>query len=128
MLEKKARELNTSTGDSIFESMMLAARVSVEKDAVLENVQMSPNQIGDAMMIEAITRYTVLETLNTLGIVSLSYADGTALKKACLEEVTQGGSTKVMSVDDSNGGAKTTRINTQKYKRNNDAKVMSANN
>ena len=80
------------------------------------------------MMIEAITRYTVLETLNTLGIVSLSYADGTALKKACLEEVTQGGSTKVMSVDDSNGGAKTTRINTQKYKRNNDAKVMSANN
>ena len=128
VLEKKARELNTSTGDSIFESMMLAARVSVEKDAVLENVQMSPNQIGDAMMIEAITRYTVLETLNTLGIVSLSYADGTALKKACLEEVTQGGSTKVMSVDDSNGGAKTTRINTQKYKRNNDAKVMSANN
>lgn len=128
VLEKKARELNTSTGNSIFESMMLAARVSVEKDAVLENVQMSPNQIGDAMMIEAITRYTVLETLNTMGIVSLSYADGTALKKACLEEVTQDGSTKVMSVDDSNGGAKTTRINTQKYKRNNDAKVMSANN
>jgi hypothetical protein len=128
VLEKKARELNTSTGNSIFESMMLAARVSVERDAVLENVQMSPNQIGDAMMIEAITRYTVLETLNTMGIVSLSYADGTALKKACLEEVTQDGSTKVMSVDDSNGGAKTTRINTQKYKRNNDAKVMSANN
>lgn len=128
VLEKKARELNTSTGDSIFESMMLAARVSVERDAVLENVQMSPNQIGDAMMIEAITRYTVLETLNTMGIVSLSYADGTALKKACLEEVAQTGSTKVMSVDDSNGGAKTTRINTQKYKRNNDAKVMSANN
>lgn len=128
VLEKKARELNTSTGDSIFESMMLAARVSVERDAVLENVQMSPNQIGDAMMIEAITRYTVLETLNTMGIVSLSYADGTALKKACMEEVTQTGSTKVMSVDDSNGGAKTTRINTQKYKRNNDAKVMSANN
>ena len=128
VLEKKARELNTSTGDSIFESMMLAARVSVERDAVLENVQMSPNQIGDAMMIEAITRYTVLETLNTMGIVSLSYADGTALKKACLEEVAQTGSTKVMSIDDSNGGAKTTRINTQKYKRNNDAKVMSANN
>lgn len=128
VLEKKARELNTSTGNSIFESMMLAARVSVERDAVLENVQMSPNQIGDAMMIEAITRYTVLETLNTMGIVSLSYADGTALKKACLEEVTQDGSTKVMSVDDSNGGVKTTRINTQKYKRNNDAKVMSANN
>lgn len=127
VLEKKARELNTSTGDSIFESMMLAARVSVERDAVLENVQMSPNQIGDAMMIEAITRYTVLETLNTMGIVSLSYADGTSLKKACMEEVTQTGSTKVMSVDDSNGGAKTTRINTQKYKRNNDAKVMSAN-
>lgn len=127
VLEKKARDLNTSTGNSIFESMMLAARVSVERDAVLENVQMSPNQIGDAMMIEAITRYTVLETLNTMGIVSLSYADGTALKKACLEEVVQTGSTKVMSVDDSNCGAKTTRINTQKYKRNNDAKVMSAN-
>lgn len=128
VLEKKARELNTSTGNSIFESMMLAARVSVERDAVLENVQMSPNQIGDAMMIEAITRYTVLETLNTMGIVSLSYADGTALKKACLEEVTQTGSNKIMSADDSNGGTKTTRINTQKYKRNNDAKVMSANN
>ena len=128
VLEKKARELNTSTGNSIFESMMLAARVSVERDAVLENVQMSPNQIGDAMMIEAIARYTVLETLNTMGIVSLSYADGTALKKACLEEVTQSDPNKIMSVDDSNGGAKTTRINTQKYKRNNDAKVMSANN
>lgn len=128
VLEKKARELNTSTGNSIFESMMLAARVSVERDAVLENIQMSPNQIGDAMMIEAITRYTVLETLNTMGIVSLSYADGTALKKACLEEVAQTGSTKVMSVDGSNGGAKTTRINTQKYKRNNDAKVMSVGN
>ena len=128
VLEKKARELNTNTGNSIFESMMLAARVSVERDAVLENVQMSPNQIGDAMMIEAITRYTVLETLNTMGIISLSYADGTALKKACLEEVTQTGSNKIMSVDDSNGGAKTTRINTQKYKRNNDAKIMSANN
>lgn len=127
VLEKKARELNTSTGNSIFESMLLAARVSVERDAVLENVQMSPNQIGDAMMIEAINRYTVLETLNTMGIVSLSYADGTALKKACLEEVTQTGSNKIMSADDSTGGAKTTRINTQKYKRNNDAKVMSAN-
>ena len=126
VLEKKARELNTSTGNSIFESMMLAARVSVERDAVLENVQMSPNQIGDAMMIEAITRYTVLETLNTMGIVSLSYADGTALKKACLEEVTQSDPNKIMSVDDSNGGTKTTRINTQKYKRNNDAKIMSA--
>lgn len=127
VLEKKVRELNTSTGNSIFESMVLAARVSVERDAVLENVQMSPSQLGDAMMIEAITRYTVLETLNTMGIVSLAYADGTALKKACLEEVTQSDPNKVMSVDDSTGGAKTTRINTQKYKRNNDAKVMSAN-
>lgn len=128
VLEKKARELNTNTGNSIFESMMLAAHVSVERDAVLENVQMSPSQLGDAMMIEAITRYTVLETLNTMGIVSLTYADGNALKKACLEEVTQSDPNKVMSVDNSNGGAKTTRINTQKYKRNNDAKVMSANN
>ena len=128
VLEKKTRELNTNTGNSIFESMLLAARVSVERDAVLENVQMSPSQLGDAMMIEAITRYTVLETLNTMGIVSLTYADGNALKKACLEEVTQSDPNKVMSVDNSSGGAKTTRINTQKYKRNNDAKVMSANN
>lgn len=124
VLEKKVRELNTSTGNSIFESMLMAARVSVEKDAVLENVQMAPNQIGDAMMIEAITRYTVLETLNTMGIVSLTNADGVALKKAYMEELSSQGN-KIMSVDNA-PGTKTTRINTQKYKKNNDTKVMSA--
>ena len=125
ILDKKLRAFNNSIGGTIFESMLMAARTTVDRDAVLENVQMTPSQLGDAMLIEAITRYTVLETLNTLQIINMTYGDATTVRKACLEEVTQS-DPKVMSVDNI-GGPKTTRINTQKYKKNNDKKVMAAN-
>lgn len=125
ILDKKLRAFNNSIGCTIFESMLMVARTTVERDAVLENVQMTPSQLGDAMLIEAITRYTVLETLNTLQIVNMSYGDATTVRKACLEEVTQS-DPKIMSADNA-GGPKTTRINTQKYKKNNDKKVMAAN-
>lgn len=127
--EKNLRTLNNSIGSSVFESIMMASRIDVASDAVVENVQLEPKMLGDATLMEAITRYTVLETLNTLGIIHMSTDAAIALRKAYVAEVAnQNGTTndpKIMSVD-TMGGTKSTRINTQKFKRNNDRKVMSS--
>ena len=127
--EKNLRTLNNSIGSSVFESIMMASRVDVSNDAVTENVQLGPKMLGDATLMEAITRYTVLETLNTLGIINMSTDAAIALRKAYVAEVAEQNNatsdSKIMSVDTA-GGAKSTRINTQKFKRNNDKKIMSS--
>lgn len=127
--EKNLRTLNNSIGSSVFESIMMASRVDVSNDAVTENVQLEPRMLGDATLMEAITRYTVLETLNTLGIINMSADVAVSLRKAYVAEVANQnntvGDSKIMSVDMA-GGTKSTRINTQKFKRNNDKKIMSS--
>ena len=127
--EKNLRTLNNSIGSSVFESIMMASRVDVSNDAVTENVQLEPRMLGDATLIEAITRYTVLETLNTLGIINMSTDVAISLRKAYVAEVANQnnavGDSKIMSADMA-GGTKSTRINTQKFKRNNDKKIMSS--
>lgn len=114
------RKLNNSHGRTIFESMMMFNRVGVEHDCVLEGTQLDEGNMMNAAMMESILQYTVLETLNTMKIFEFKTGDSMALRKALLEDM------NILSVDNGTGGPKSTRINTLKFKRNNDKKLMSS--
>lgn len=114
------RKLNNSHGRTIFESMMMFNRVGVEHDCVLEGTQLDEGNMMNAAMMESILQYTVLETLNTMKIFEFKTGDSMALRKALLEDM------NILSVDNGTCGPKSTRINTLKFKRNNDKKLMSS--
>lgn len=114
------RKLNNSHGRTIFESMMMFNRVGVEHDCVLEGTQLDDGSMMNAAMMESILQYTVLETLNTMKILEFKTGDSIAVRKALLEDM------NILSADNGAGGPKSTRINTLKFKRNNDKKLMAS--
>lgn len=119
-LEKMERDLRRSHAGSVFEALVMFDRVGVEQDALMEGVSVDFNKTMNAAMLEAIMQYTVIETLNTMGICKLSSVDTSNMRKALMEGM------NVMSAD-KNNSSKTTRINTMRYKRNRDDKVIAQN-
>ena len=119
-LEKMERDLRRSHAGSVFEALVMFDRVGVEQDALLEGVSVDFDKTMNAAMLEAIMQYTVIETLNTMGICKLSSVNTSNMRKALMEDM------NVMSAD-KNNSSKTTRINTMRYKRNRDDKVIAQN-
>lgn len=119
-LEKMERDLRRSHAGSVFEALVMFDRVGVEQDALMEGVSVDFNKTMNAAMLEAIMQYTVIETLNTMGVCNLTSVDTSSIRKALMEDM------NVMSAD-KNNSSKKTRINTMKYKRNRDDKVVAQN-
>ena len=119
-MEKMERDLRKSHAGSVFEALVMFDRVGVEQDALMEGVSVDFDKTMNAAMLEAIMQYTVIETLNTMGVCSLTSVDTSSIRKALMEDM------NVMSAD-KNNSSKKTRINTMKYKRNRDDKVVAQN-
>ena len=119
-IEKMERDLRKSHAGSVFEALVMFDRVGVEQDALMEGVSVDFDKTMNAAMLEAIMQYTVIETLNTMGVCNLSSVDTSSIRKALMEDM------NVMSAD-KNNSSKKTRINTMKYKRNRDDKVVAQN-
>lgn len=116
-MEKMERDLRKSHAGSVFEALVMFDRVGVEQDALMEGVSVDFDKTMNAAMLEAIMQYTVIETLNTMGVCRLSSVDTSNIRKALMEDM------NIMSAD-KNNSSKKTRINTMKYKRNRDGKVV----
>lgn len=119
-MEKMERDLRKSHAGSVFEALVMFDRVGVEQDALMEGVSVDFDKTMNAAMLEAIMQYTVIETLNTMGVCNLTSVDTSSIRKALMEDM------NVMSAD-RNNSSKKTRINTMKYKRNRDDKVVTQN-
>lgn len=119
-IEKMERDLRKSHAGSVFEALVMFDRVGVEQDALMEGVSVDLDKTMNAAMLEAIMQYTVIETLNTMGVCNLTSVDTSSIRKALMEDM------NVMSAD-RNSSSKKTRINTMKYKRNRDDKVVTQN-
>lgn len=119
-MEKMERDLRKSHAGSVFEALVMFDRVGVEQDALMEGVSVDLDKTMNAAMLEAIMQYTVIETLNTVGVCNLTSVDTSSIRKALMEDM------NVMSAD-KNNSSKKTRINTMKYKRNRDDKVIAQN-
>lgn len=119
-IEKMERDLRKSHAGSVFEALVMFDRVGVEQDALMEGVSVDLDKTMNAAMLEAIMQYTVIETLNTMGVCNLTSVNTSSIRKALMEDM------NVMSAD-RNNSPKKTRINTMKYKRNRDDKVVTQN-
>lgn len=119
-IEKMERDLRKSHAGSVFEALVMFDRVGVEQDALMEGVSVDLDKTMNAAMLEAIMQYTVIETLNTMGVCNLTSVDTSSIRKALMEDM------NVMSAD-KNNSSKKTRISTMKYKRNRDDKVVAQN-
>lgn len=126
-IDNMRRELNDINNMSIFEALMLNNRAIVYDEAVMEGVECGPEDVMNASMISAVTDYTVLETLNTMGLCNFSGSDIRELKIALMEaanDITKKDK-KIMSLD-KEGKEKKVRIGTRKFKLDKGKKVMSA--
>lgn len=117
--QKMERDLRRSHAGSVFEALLMFDRVGVEHDAIMEGTSVDLEQTMNAAMMEAIFQYTVIETMNTIGLYGFSSIDTANIRKALMEDM------NALSAD-KNNSTKKTRINTMKYKRNTDADTMSA--
>lgn len=117
--QKMERDLRRSHAGSVFEALLMFDRVGVEHDAIMEGTSVDLDQTMNAAMMEAIFQYTVIETMNTIGLYGFSSVDTANIRKALMEDM------NALSAD-KNNSTKKTRINTMKYKRNTDADTMSA--
>lgn len=117
--QKMERDLRRSHAGSVFEAFLMFDRVGVEHDAIMEGASVNLEQTMNAAMMEAIFQYTVIETMNTIGLYGFSSVDTANIRKALMEDM------NALSAD-KNNPTKKTRINTMKYKRNTDADTMSA--
>jgi len=124
---KLRRELTARSGETIFESLMMLNTKSCISEVVTEGVNATDDMVMDAAFIQTVFEYTVLETMNTLGLYHFSTQDSKTLRKAIFEAID-------VDIDDDEvdeglglpkkAGLKSIRINTKKMKQNNDAKVM----
>ena len=119
-IEKMERDLRKSHAGSVFEALVMFDRVGVEQDALMEGVSVDLDKTMNAAMLEAIMQYTVIETLNTMGVCNLTSVDTSSIRKALMEDM------NVMSAD-KNNSSKKTRIYTMKYNGNPDDKVVGQN-
>ena len=117
--QKMERDLRRSHAGSVFEALLMFDRVGVDHDAIMEGTSVDLEQTMNAAMMEAIFQYTVIETMNTIGLYGFSSVDTANIRKALMEDM------NALSAD-KNNSTKKTRINTMKYKRNTDADTMSA--
>ena len=126
------RVLNRNIGGSLFEAMMIGTLAECSNVAMESASNLDESNIEDAALIETLLNYTVLETLDTLGIYKFGLSDVTNIKKAFMSTVTEGASPltksdsvtgntpkQVMGLGKDSTGKKKIRINTRKMRKNN---------
>lgn len=119
--------LNNSIGGSIFESLMMMNISSTSRTITESKADIPDNSVEEAALIESLLQYTVLETLDTLGIYKFRLMDINSLKKTCMGAVSEGttpvygeSDKKAIGVgSDEKTGKKKIRINTRKMRQKN---------
>ena len=81
LLAAKKRKINRHLGDSVFECIMMGSTKDVQEHvqyAAMESVDTM--SIMDAAFMETVLKYTVLETVQTMGLYNFDHSD---IKKIC---------------------------------------------
>lgn len=121
---KQSRTMTQNIGGSLFEALMLSNLSATTKIVQESNSPVSNDDVEDAALIESLLQYTVLETLDTLGIYKFRLADVNSMKRACISSISEGttpvygdSDKDTVSMGNDNSGKKVVRINTRKMKR-----------
>ena len=81
LIAAKKRKINRHLGDSVFECIMMGSTKDVQEHvqyAAMESVDTM--SIMDAAFMETVLKYTVLETVQTMGLYNFDHSD---IKKIC---------------------------------------------
>ena len=120
----QSRIMARNMGGSIFEALMLSNISATNKAVTESSVNASDEDVSDAALIETLLQYTVLETLDTLGMYKFRLGDVNKLKQSCIRSIEEGtnpiygdSDSDTVGVGKDNTGKKMVRINTQKMKR-----------
>lgn len=121
---KQTQMMNQNIGGSIFEALMLSNISGTTKSVEESSNPVSDDDVDDAALIESLLQYTILETLDTLGIYKFRLADVNSIKRACITSISEGtspvygdGDKETVGLGNDKTGKKIVRINTQKMKR-----------
>lgn len=121
---KQNQMMAQNMGGSIFEALMLSNISGTSKVVEESNNPVSDDDVEDAALIESLLQYTILETLDTLGIYKFRLADVNSIKRSCIASISEGTSPvygdsdkDTVGIGSDNSGKKVVRINTQKMKR-----------
>lgn len=69
LLNRKLKTIESSFGNTIFESLFMSSLNSIGHSAVIEGIEASEVDKGDVAFLESVIKYTTLETINTLGLI-----------------------------------------------------------
>lgn len=124
---RMVREINHPKNISLFEALMINARATTQTDALLEGIDIPVEEMMDVSMVSAVTDYTIMETLNTIGLCDFNSVTTSKLKESLMESAADllKKTPKLMSLDEA-GKKKKVRIGTKKFKINKDKKVLAA--
>ena len=86
--------------------------------AMESSLNIGDEEVENAAMIESLLNYTILETLDTIGIYKFRTNDINSLRRAFVQSVSEGTSPFQKKTDKK--GLKTVRINTRKMKQKKD--------
>lgn len=119
----QTREMNRVVGGSIFESLMMMNIAGTEKIVNESYAGYSETDVEEGALVETLLQYTILETLDTLGIYKFRLNDINTLKRICVRAVSEGktpvygnSGRKVLSGGKTKKGRKRVRINTRKMR------------
>lgn len=126
-IAKERRRLNNPRSTSLFEALMINARATTQTDALMEGIELPVEEMMDVAMVSAVTDYTIMETLNTIGLCEFNSISTGKLKESLMESASDllKKTPKLMSLDEP-GKKKKVRIGTKKFKIKKDKKLFSA--
>ena len=126
-IAKERRKLNNPRSTSLFEALMINARATTQTDALMEGIELPVEEMMDVAMVSAVTDYTIMETLNTIGLCEFNSISTGKLKESLMESASDllKKTPKLMSLDEP-GKKKKVRIGTKKFKIKKDKKLFSA--
>ena len=114
----QSRILTNNIGGSLFEAMMIGCISTSAKSAMESSLNIGDEEVENAAMIESLLNYTILETLDTIGIYKFRTNDINSLRRTFVQSVSEGTSPFQKKTDKK--GLKTVRINTRKMKQKKD--------
>lgn len=80
VLAAKKRRMNRHLGDSVFECLMMGATKDVQEHVQYTMESADKQSIMDAAFMETMLKYTILETVQTIGLYDFTHED---IRKIC---------------------------------------------
>lgn len=80
---KRTRDSNKNAGGSLFECLMMKSTKETEEVIATEGVEVPWEQKMDMTFASAVLEYTILETLNTVGLYDFSHASVRSIENYC---------------------------------------------